>query len=115
VPVLSAAAGGVEGRSMVEGVLRPIRRMRSPLHHAATRRGPSPRSGEDFLPPCLRLATAQVLAERFGQPLAPFLVGFAHQEKATPLPGLAATRLDMVRVSGDSAASPDSDAAVAQW
>jgi len=35
-------------RSMVEGGLRPGVRVEGPLHHAATRRGPPPRAGEDL-------------------------------------------------------------------
>ena len=80
-------------RSMVEGVLRLAR---TPLHrrtggHAQVRSAPStpppfrgkgglsiPRTGEDFIPPRLRLAPSKVLAEGFGQPAGAVLVCFAH-------------------------------------
>jgi hypothetical protein len=35
-------------RSMVEGALSPAVRVEGPLHHAASRGGPPPRSGEEF-------------------------------------------------------------------
>jgi hypothetical protein len=35
-------------RSMVEGARRIAAPTRGPLHHAASRRGPPPRSGEDL-------------------------------------------------------------------
>jgi hypothetical protein len=45
MPVLSAAAGGVEGRSMVEGAHASMLATLAPLHRRSG--GPPPRAGEE--------------------------------------------------------------------
>jgi hypothetical protein len=46
-PILPGTARGTMG-SMVAAALSPAARVEGPLHHAASRRGPPPRPGEEF-------------------------------------------------------------------